>query len=1416
MQAVKKVFCAMMAVLMVALALPVGTVAKAASPVTITGHTAEEITIIEGTNGYRDADGFHYWIYSDDIKATLFLSNSAYVYLEDGYAYISDGYYYPSVSYDQSTPWGIGKHSVNVTIKGYSFDVVVNIIESPYESIEIMSVDTVREYDLNYDGFYSIPGFSYKLNLKAGGYVTGVYGEDNGHGVVIGGNSQSTGNRWTIGGDNYFIVDAPGVSVKVEVELEPSVPFGYFEQDGEIVVTDICVSGETATIPSKIDDKPVTRVWLTGNLNTNAKHLVLPHSVKSLSVSASMFETITLGSGIEKFDAYSVADDYFYEEPILKAVYVSDENPYLSSKDGVLYDKAGTTLKLWPWAKGKTYPVPAGVTDISIIYAYPYEGYSVDYSNSSAFVVEDGIVYNADKTIVFSCDTDKSGEYIMPNSVTQVMPYAFNGCENLTKIVFSDNVTDIVYGTIVGCGSLETVGLPKNLKSIDTRMATNNNFLDFELKDIAAWCGVEFIGDPYGDISPIAYAGSGDVYLNGSLITSLTIPGSVKTIKNSAFKGFNCLNTVVLSEGVEEIEANAFDNTNVADITIPQSLKKIGSWAFPWADGSVEKSVRISDLKKWSLIEFEESNSNPLNWATLYLNGNVVEDLTIDWEFNPYAFYGCLSIKSVTLTGNVTNVPDSAFANCRYLETISLPAGLKTIGSNAFTNADIEEVTIPNTVEYIGGSAFAYTSLKRVAIPNSVKNMGGSVFNGCNNLTSATIGTGLSEIPYGTFESCSNLKNIVIPANIKKIDGFGYSGIEDITILGADVEIASTAFYRTPLTNFNVEGNISKIDEYAFVYSDIAELSLKGNVTEIAYGAFAGCSNLAEIEIPDTVMSLCGTAFRNSLWEKNQPNGAIYLNHALYGYKGSAPANERFIIKNGTTVIAHYALESVSGITSVTLPEGLKVIGDYAFHDTDITEITIPASVEKIGNRAFIACESLKAINVDENNQYYKSVNGVLYNKDMTELIYCPNIGGNYLEIPESVEIVRSYAFGTTSVDTIKVLSNETEFESKAIGYNWDVDPYNVDFKEYAKIICGEISKAYDYAVSQHIGVVVEAEHVYDNDFDAECNGCGHLREVASSGWLFKDGKWYYYRNNGSLGKNLWVKDSVGWVYVGKEGYMITNEWVTALYGGWSYMGADGYAVKNQWLLIGGKWYNFDAEGIMVHNKWVKDSGGWLFLGSDGTIQTNAWLRDSYGYCYVGADGYCVTNKWMMSDDGWSYLGADGYMTLNSWVKDSKGWVYLNNYGVMKTNDWVKDSVGWCYVGSDGYVTKAQWVIYKSEWYFVDANGYMVSDKWMKDSKGWVYLGTNGAMKMNAWVKDSNGWCFVGWSGYCVTSQWKQDSTNKWCYLNANGNMVVNNWVNDGGKWYFMDASGYMISNTSKYWNGKTYYFNASGVCTNP
>ncbi len=309
--------------------------------------------------------------------------------------------------------------------------------------------------------------------------------------------------------------------------------------------------------------------------------------------------------------------------------------------------------------------------------------------------------------------------------------------------------------------------------------------------------------------------------------------------------------------------------------------------------------------------------------------------------------------------------------------------------SSSVENEYNGDVSIPNSVTYSGTSysvtlisyqAFkGCTGLTGVTIPNSVTSIGSSAFSGCSGLTEITIPNSVTKIGERAFYDCTDLASIVISKSVSTIgrhaftytqwynnqaDGIiyldnyclGYKGrgskLSGTLTLKANTRIiADYAFNRcSGLTDVTCPNSIISIGNSAFNSCNGIKTATIGNsVTKIGEYAFCGCKELTLINIPQTVTSIGKDAFTNTGWFNNQANGILYLNNCCLGYKGDAPTSTLFI-SMGTHVIADYAFNNCTGLSSVNLPNTISHIGNSAFEGCNLKAITIPNSVKSIGN----------------------------------------------------------------------------------------------------------------------------------------------------------------------------------------------------------------------------------------------------------------------------------------------------------------------------------------------------------------------------------------------------------------------------------------------------------------------------------
>ena len=282
--------------------------------------------------------------------------------------------------------------------------------------------------------------------------------------------------------------------------------------------------------------------------------------------------------------------------------------------------------------------------------------------------------------------------------------------------------------------------------------------------------------------------------------------------------------------------------------------------------------------------------------------------------------------------------------------------------SGSAENVDIPAEIDGKSVTGIGNSAFENcTSLTSITIPHSVTSIGNDAFSGCASLTSIEIPDSVTEMGNDAFFGCSSLMTIVV-AEGNTI----YSSLNGVLFNKVKTELICYP--------------ADKADK---------SYSIPNSVTSIGGDAFRDCASLIEVTIPNSVTSIGDAAFSGC---KNLKN--LKMSDSLID-------------------IGNYAFDCCASLVDITIPSSTINIGERAFgFCTNLNSITIPCSVISIENNAFYGCFNLLKVDVDYGNNNYVSIDGVLFNKDKTKIVYYPpgKTDSSYT-IPSSVTSIGEKAF---------------------------------------------------------------------------------------------------------------------------------------------------------------------------------------------------------------------------------------------------------------------------------------------------------------------------------------------------------------------------------------------------------------------
>lgn len=451
------------------------------------------------------------------------------------------------------------------------------------------------------------------------------------------------------------------------------------------------------------------------------------------------------------------------------------------------------------------------------------------------------------------------------------------------------------------------------------------------------------------------------------LISALVVENGATSIGSSTFDGYTSLKSIKLASTVKSIGNNAFSNTGITSLDLPEGMESIGLGAF-------------YNCEKMTELKLPESLTTLNNGAFAFCKGLTAVTLPNKITFiGALAFEECTGLTSITIPENVTEIRNQAFYYCTALTMVELPKALQTVGDNAFYETKLQDVYYAGTEEDWGKIAIG---LKNEPLTNANLHCMGAVvvisgtcggaltwkldskgtltISGTGAMTDYTksgvapwnkdyeeirfvvIENGVTTIGEYAFENCTLLESVAISDSVEKIGKYAFSGC-------------------SALKRISLPDSIAQIGDHAFRASGLEAVKIPEGVTLLGEGMFARCPNLQTVELPSTLQTIRENAFIGSGLNKIiLPENLKYIGYECF-YE--CTNLEEIKIPDSVTILDYSVFEGCSSLKKVTLSKGLKRISQTMFAMChNLTEITIPDSITYIGEGAFFQCKKLKDV----------------------------------------------------------------------------------------------------------------------------------------------------------------------------------------------------------------------------------------------------------------------------------------------------------------------------------------------------------------------------------------------------------------------------------------------------------------------
>lgn len=551
---------------------------------------------------------------------------------------------------------------------------------------------------------------------------------------------------------------------------------------------------------------------------------------------------------------------------------------------------------------------------------------------------------------------------------------------------------------------------------------------------------------------------------------------------------------------VVAIGRNAFEEATATEINLPETVEKIGIYAF--------------------------YNCKYLTKSNLPEGIKVIE---------PYTYAGCKSMSEITIPDSVVYIGERAFNLCNaselvipssvksiganafynnyYLTSLTLNEGLEKIGEGAFRNGEtpytyeyIKEysLTLPSTVKEIGERAFEYSGVSgEVVIPESLTKIPGSMFFGSDFLTSIVMHGGITEIGASAFRECYNLSSAPLLSGLETVGDYAFcnSGLTSLTIPTTVTSLGKFAFCNTLITAVTVPANIKTVPEHCFFQCyELKNVTLANGVEYIETYAFAHSGPYERFVIPPSVVGINSYAFycverienfvfnatcyeSDLTYDEDNETGrfSFILNSrksiqigklTIGGSVKYVPADlaynakiEEVVLPSNIIGIGKSAFDICTIGKALVIPNSVKAVYEYAFYGLTIPEITLPENLETVEELAFYEIEAetlyynckncsfeiypydIGIEGIYESPFYSDGLKNFVIGENVETLpdfTFCGISGLETVHIPDNITSLSKGAFAQSGVKTVTGMSSITKLEDYMF-YQSDITSLDVE-----------------------------------------------------------------------------------------------------------------------------------------------------------------------------------------------------------------------------------------------------------------------------------------------------------------------------------------------------------------------------------